>query len=140
MSTMQNVINGCFAICITLFIYQNQQLKNEISSLQRDIAVINSPYRDAIPLSMVTETFFECTNQWGNILKFSITPEDEDAVDMYRSVGELKYWLEDGRTGEEIYVSTPINRLLKSDSIIYDYFNQDLVFGLDDKYSCDKMN
>ena len=33
MST-QNIINVCFAICITLFIYQNQQLKSDIELLE----------------------------------------------------------------------------------------------------------
>ena len=32
--SIQNIMNVCFAICITLFIYQNQQLKSDIELLE----------------------------------------------------------------------------------------------------------
>ncbi len=32
--SIQNIMNVCFAICITLFIYQNQQLKSDVELLE----------------------------------------------------------------------------------------------------------
>jgi hypothetical protein len=39
--SMQNIINACFAICVTLLIYQNNQLSKELDSKYGYSSVVN---------------------------------------------------------------------------------------------------
>ena len=39
--SIQNIMNTCFAICITLLIYQNNQLKNDVSQNHDDIRLVD---------------------------------------------------------------------------------------------------
>lgn len=89
MNNLQITINACLAITVAVLIYQNQQIKNQLDTFKRDIEVINSPYREAIPLSMITGAYFECQAVNGKKLTFLTYPEAD--ISIYRSTGRIEF-------------------------------------------------
>ena len=139
MNNLQITINACLAITVAVLIYQNQQIKNQLDTFKRDIEVINSPYREAIPLSMITGAYFECQADNGKKLTFLTYPEAD--ISIYRSTGRIEFRVDDGDTQTEIYEAKPISRVLESNSIYFDYAKNTLLLGRlsNDEFSCRKL-
>ena len=139
MNNLQKIINAFLAIMVAALIYQNQQIKNQLDTFKRDIEVINSPYREAIPFSMITGSHFECRADNGSKLIFLTYPEAD--ISLYRSTGTIEFRVDDGDTQTEIYEAKPISRILESNSIYFDYAKNKLLLGRlsNAEFSCKKL-
>ena len=77
--SIQNIMNVCFAICITLLIYQNTQLKDDISQNSNFIRLLDAKStRDfqqiqvSIQDSIIDEYYIEDIVERCNIRQFGL--------------------------------------------------------------------
>lgn len=79
MDNLSKVIFTCLAICITLLVYQNTQLNDDVDILKNRIEILENPYEDGINV----DVYEKCLVNFRDFLFNMVGIKDHEIVEEF---------------------------------------------------------